>query len=112
MASDPDTYMSIRCVIPADLEEELPELLASWGVLGTEIGGHSNRGVIISVYLSWVDSGDVDGVCRLLTDKGARDIERESLDAADWLAGFRESRAILLSWKFLCSRKIGRNRNG
>ena len=91
MASDPNTYMSIRCVIPADLEEELPELLAPWGVLGTEIGGHSNRGVIISVYLSGVDSGDVDGVCRLLTDKGARDIERESLDAADWLAGFRES---------------------
>ena len=86
-----DTYVSIRCVIPADLEEELPELLGPWGVLGTEIGGHSNRGVIIAVYLSRVDSGDVDGVCCLLTDRGARDIERETLDAADWLAGFRES---------------------
>jgi len=86
-----DTYLSIRCVIPADLEEELPELLAPWGVLGTEIGGHSIHGVMVTVYLSEADSGEVDGVCCLLNDRGARDIERESLEATDWLAAFRES---------------------
>jgi len=87
----PDTYISIRCVIPADLEEELPELLAPWGVLGTEIGGRSDRGVIVTVYLPGVDPGDGDGVCRLLVDQGASDVARELLEAVDWLAGFRES---------------------
>jgi ribosomal protein L11 methyltransferase len=86
-----DTYISIRCVIPADLEEELPELLAPWGVLGTEIGGQSNRGVIVTVYLSGVEPSEADGVCCLLADQGAGDIERESLEAADWLAGFCET---------------------
>lgn len=86
-----DTYISIRCVIPADLEDELPELLVPWGVLGTEIGGRSNHGVTITVYLSGADPGDADGVCLLLSDRGAHEIERERLDAADWLAGFRES---------------------
>jgi len=86
-----DTYISIRCGIPADLEEELPELLASWGVLGTEIGGRSDRGVIVTVYLPGGDFDGAESVCRLLADLGARDIERELLEAADWLAGFRES---------------------
>ena len=88
--SKTDTYISIRCVIPADLEEELPELLAPWGVLGTEIGDLSDRGVEVTVYLSGVDPGDADVVCRLLADQGAGDVKRELLEAADWLAGFRE----------------------
>ncbi len=86
-----DTYLSIRCVIPADLEEQLPELLTPWEVLGTEIGGQSNSGVRVTVYFSGADRGDVDGVCRLLADRGACDVERELLEAADWLADFRES---------------------
>ena len=88
--SKTDTYISIRCVIPADLEEELPELLAPWGVLGTEIGGRSDRGVTVTVYLAGVDAGDADGVCRLLAEQGAGDVERETLGAADWLSDFRE----------------------
>ena len=86
-----DTYLSIRCVIPEDLEEELPELLAPWGVLGAEIGGRSDRGVIVTVYLPGGDFDGAESVCRLLADLGARDIDRELLEAADWLAGFRES---------------------
>ena len=70
-----DTYISIRCVVPADLEEELPELLAPWGVLGTEICGQSNRGVIVTVYLSGVDPSDADGGCCLLAEQGADDSE-------------------------------------
>ena len=86
-----DTYMSLRCVIPAELEEKLPELLVPWEILGTEIGGISGGGVMIAVYLSDPASADVDGLCSLLTTHGARDIEREFLDVADWLAEFRES---------------------
>ena len=86
-----DTYLSIRCVLPEDLEEELPELLAPWGVLGTEIGGRSDRGVTVTVYFPGGDLDGADGVCRLLIDQGAHNLERESLEATDWLAGFRES---------------------
>jgi len=86
-----DTYISIRCVIPADLEEELPELLASLGVLGTEIGDRSDHGVSITVYLPGADLDGADRLCRLLVDQGASDVARELLEAVDWLAGFRES---------------------
>jgi ribosomal protein L11 methyltransferase len=86
-----DTHISIRCVIPADLEEELPELLAPWGVLGLEIGGQSDRGVMVTVFLSGVDPSEADGVCHLLTDRGADVEERELLEALDWLAEFRKS---------------------
>lgn len=86
-----DTYLSIRCVLPEDLEEELPELLAPWGVLGTEIGGRSDRGVTVTVYFPGGDLDGAEGVRRFLADRGVRDIELELLEGADWLAGFRES---------------------
>ena len=86
-----DTYISIRSVIPAELEEEIPELLAPWGVLGTEIGGRSDRGVNITVYLSGGDTADADRVCLLLADRGADDVERDLIEATDWLTGFRDS---------------------
>lgn len=86
-----DTYLTIRCVIPADLEEELPELLAPWSVLGTEIGGRLDCGVTVTVYVPGSDLNGAKSVCHLLADLGARDIERELLEATDWLAGFRES---------------------
>jgi len=86
-----DTYLRIRCVLSEDLEEELPELLALWGVLGTEIGGRSDRGVTVTVYFPGGDLDGAEGVRRFLADRGVRDIELELLEGADWLAGFRES---------------------
>ena len=86
-----DTYISIRCIIPAELEEELPELLAPSGVLGTEIGDSSDGGVVVTVYLRGFDLDGADGLCRLLEENGARDINRVVTEAVDWLAGFRES---------------------
>jgi ribosomal protein L11 methyltransferase len=46
---------------------------------------------MVTVYLSGADPGEADGVCLLLADRGADVEERELLEAADWLAGFRES---------------------
>jgi hypothetical protein len=51
-----DIYLSIRCVIPAEMEEELPEILEPWPVLGTEIGESSEGGVRVTVYLSELDA--------------------------------------------------------
>jgi len=86
-----DTYISIRCSIPADLEEELPELLASWSVLGTEVHEGTDGGVGITVYLSGTDLIDAEAVRRKLVEIGAQNAEQKSFEAADWLAGFRES---------------------
>ena len=86
-----NTYLSIRCVVPADLEEELPELVAPWGVLGTEIGDRTDRGVVITVYLPEIGFDGADGLCRLLVDRGACEVDQEVFEAIDWLAGFRES---------------------
>jgi hypothetical protein len=71
-----ETYLSIRCVVQSDLEEELPELLAPWGVLGTEIGDGSDVGVSVTVFLPGVDLDGADSLCRLLVEKGAGDIRR------------------------------------
>jgi ribosomal protein L11 methyltransferase len=84
-----DTYLSVCCVIPAGLEDELPELLASWSILGTEIDQISDRDVRVAVYLNGIDRVGAHGVSRALTEAGATEIERGVLEAEDWLAGFR-----------------------
>ena len=88
--SKTDTYISIRCLIPSDLEDELPELLAPWKVLGTEIGEDSERGVLVSVFLRGDDAVGAEGVRRVLVDHGAQGVEQQSLEADDWLASYRE----------------------
>ena len=86
----PETYICIRCVIPADLEEELPELLASWSVLGTEVHGGSDGGVGVTVYLSGTDLSDAEAVRQMLVEIGAQNAEQKFFEADDWLAGYRE----------------------
>ncbi len=86
-----ETYLRIRCVIPPELEDELPELLAPWPVLGTEVGETSDSGVGVAVYLDGAEVEGADGVRCLLMANGAEDVEHELVESADWLAGFRES---------------------
>jgi len=86
----PDTYISIRCVIPADQEEELPELLESWSVLGTEVHEGSDGGVGVTVYLSGTDLSDAEAVRQKLIEIGAQNAEQKIFEAADWLEGYRE----------------------
>jgi len=85
-----DTYISIRCVIPADQEEELPELLESWSVLGTEVHEGSDGGVGVTVYLSGTDLSDAEAVRQKLIEIGAQNAEQKIFEAADWLEGYRE----------------------
>lgn len=85
-----ERYLCLRCVIPAGIEESLPELLAPWRVLGAEIGEPSYRGVRATVFLSANDADGAEGVRRVLLDHGASEVELGELEAADWLAGFRE----------------------
>ena len=86
-----DIYLCIRCVIPAPLEEDLPELLEPWPILGTEIEEISNAALRIIVYLPRADKPAADGVIQALTEAGAIEIDASVVEAADWLAEFRAS---------------------
>jgi ribosomal protein L11 methyltransferase len=89
--SPSEAYICVRCVIPPELEDELPELLASWPVLGTEIGEVTSGGLRVIVYFESAEVDHADGVRRLLKTIGAEDVELGSLESDDWLAGYRES---------------------
>jgi ribosomal protein L11 methyltransferase len=85
-----DTYIFIRCTIPAGFEDELPELLSEISVLGTEIENETDGGVRATVFLSEPDSDCVRELRRALANRGAVDIEEGYLPADDWLAEYRE----------------------
>ncbi len=83
-------YINLRCRIPSDAEEDLPELLDSWPVLGVQIGESSDGWAQISLFLSDRDLGAAEGVTAVLTAIGAVDFGVETLQEEDWLAGFRD----------------------
>lgn len=84
-----DTYLSIHCLISPELEEELPELLDEWPVLGIEIGEVTGRGLIISIHLQEPEKSATEGIRNLLTEIGAQDIEMRAVEADDWMARYR-----------------------
>jgi ribosomal protein L11 methyltransferase len=86
---DVDTYICIRCTISVDLEEDLPELLSEWPVLGTEVVAVSDDGVRATVYLSASEGERAREVRHALQGRGALDIEEGTLSADDWLAEYR-----------------------
>jgi ribosomal protein L11 methyltransferase len=88
--SPSETYICIQCMIPRELEDELPEVLAPWPVLGTEIGKASGASVRVTVYLDGAEVDGAGGVRRALMAHGAQHVELGLLEPGDWLAGFRE----------------------
>jgi ribosomal protein L11 methyltransferase len=86
-----ETYLCVRCVIPEGMEDELPELLSPWPILGTEIEPLTDLAIRITVYLSDTDEEDSRDVGRALTEAGATKIEYGVLEGTDWLAAFRAS---------------------
>ncbi len=83
-------YINLRCRIPTEFEDDLPELLASWPVLGIEIGESSGGRAQISVFLSDRDLDAAREVAAVLATIGAVDLGVETLQEEDWLAGFRD----------------------
>jgi ribosomal protein L11 methyltransferase len=84
-----DTYICIRCNISADLEEDLPELLANWPVLGAEIEAGSDGQIRATVYLAVSEYDHAYKLRTVLEDRGAEDIEEGTLPANDWLVDYR-----------------------
>lgn len=85
-----DTYLRVRGTIRAEIEDDLPHILAPFGVLGSEIGEAPEGRVSLEVFLAGSDGEAAEGVRRVLLEHGAGEVELGELEAADWLAGFRE----------------------
>lgn len=85
-----DRFICVHAIIPPQLEDQLPELLAQWPVLGTEIGEASRDGIHATVFFDGVEVDIAERVRQVLTSHGAEDVRLASLEPADWLAGFRE----------------------
>jgi ribosomal protein L11 methyltransferase len=85
-----EDFICIRCRIRPELEEELAEVFAPWGVLGAEIGEVTDQGVDIAVFLDCTEAeGGGEELCRELSNRGAEGIELGRLDSRDWLAEYR-----------------------
>jgi ribosomal protein L11 methyltransferase len=84
-----DAYLNLRCRIPADLEEELPGLIAPWPVLGVEIGEQSRDTVWASIYLREDEMESADSLLLALAGSGAVDLTVVRQETEDWLEGYR-----------------------
>jgi len=85
-----ESYICIRCVIPPELEEELPELLAPWSILGTEIDTVPDGRTRATVYLPESDVSGARAVRNLLREGGGGEVEEGLIPADDWLGNYRQ----------------------
>jgi ribosomal protein L11 methyltransferase len=84
-----ETYLCLRCTIPAELEDEIPVLLASCRLLGTSIEEIDGQRVSLAVYLAATESSTRRHVHQLLRPYADGPVRCESVPAEDWLAGYR-----------------------
>jgi ribosomal protein L11 methyltransferase len=72
------------------MEDELPQMLEGWPVLGTEIGDADFGEISATVFFAAGNAGAADRLRTFLTSQGAEDILIEPVVSGDWLAGYRE----------------------
>ena len=86
-----NTYLSLRCSLPESIEDELPQMLEGWPVLGTEIGDALSGEISAAVFFNSGDRDAADQVSALLKERGAEHIKIDGVTPEDWLAGYRET---------------------
>ena len=84
-------FLSLRCDLPREVEEELPQLLARWSILGAEIGGTDGDSVPVTVYFEWNQQEVSEIVAEVLKAHGAIRVRLQAVADEDWLARYRES---------------------
>jgi ribosomal protein L11 methyltransferase len=82
-------YLSLHCVIPESVEDELPLILGGWPVLGTEIGNARSGEISATVFFAADDRGAADEVRALLNECGARETRIDDFAGEDWLTEYR-----------------------
>jgi len=82
-------YLSLHCVLPESVEDELPQILRGWPVLGTEIGNARSGEISAAVFFAADDRDAADEVRVLLKECGARETRIDDLAGEDWLTEYR-----------------------
>jgi len=85
-----ETYLSLGCRLPEGMEDELPQMLEGWPVLGTEIGEAHSGEISATVFFAAGNAGAADRLRTFLMARGVEDVLIESVVSEDWLAGYRE----------------------
>ena len=86
-----ETYLSLRCSLPESMEDELPQMLEGWPVLGTEIGDADSGEISATVFFAAGNAGAADRLRTFLTSRGAENVLIEPVVSEDWLAGYRKN---------------------
>lgn len=84
-------YLSVRCCLPASMEDMLPLLIGQWPVLGTQIVETTAQRIIAAIFLDPNHGEAAGSLGTLLGELGAEDVSVETVAAEDWLAGYRLS---------------------
>ncbi len=82
-------YLSLQCVLPESVEDELPQILGGWPVLGTEIGDARSGEISAAVFFAADDHDAADDVRALLKECGARETRIDDFAGEDWLTEYR-----------------------
>lgn len=72
------------------MEDELPQILGGWPVLGTEIGDARSGEISAAVFFAADDRDAADEVRALLKECGARETRIDDFAGEDWLTEYRE----------------------
>jgi ribosomal protein L11 methyltransferase len=84
-----DTYLSLRCLLPTHLEDELPELLRPFPVLGTAVDDPHGELLPVTVYFDNLRAEARQQARDVLERHGGVGFDLGSLAADDWLAAYR-----------------------
>jgi ribosomal protein L11 methyltransferase len=84
-------YLGLRCEIPASLEDELGDLIASWPVLGAAVEPLAGGRVAAVVYVEQSEREITGRLTSILEDWGALVVQQLVVEERDWLASYRDS---------------------
>jgi ribosomal protein L11 methyltransferase len=72
------------------MEDELPQMLEGWPVLGTQLEAADGGEVSATVFFAAENAGAADQLRTLLTARGVEGVLIEPMVAEDWLARYRD----------------------
>ncbi len=82
-------YLSVRCSLPASVEDTLPLLIGQWPVLGAEISEAAGGRINAAIFLLPNHGDAAEPLGDLLGELGATEVRVESMAEEDWTAGYR-----------------------
>lgn len=83
-------FLSLRCIIADELEEDLSIFLGGWPVSGSEIGDRTEEGVRVTVFLAGSEREAALRMAAALEEFGAKEISTKTIADEDWLALYRQ----------------------